>query len=56
MEELREYPRLDISKLIFSDHSPTTQEALADIVPFEWSDEVLSGNKKVEIKEKKPDV
>ncbi|MBO5564944.1 MAG: hypothetical protein J5965_00870 [Aeriscardovia sp.] len=53
MENIKEYPRLDMSKMIFSDNHPTTQEALKDVVPFEWSDDVLSGKKKIEIKEKK---
>lgn len=55
MKEVKKL-RLDMSKLIFSDHHPTTQEALADVIPFEWSEDVLSGKKKVEFVEKKTDV
>lgn len=44
-----EYKRLDFSKLTFSDKEVTTEEALRDIVPFEWSDEVLQGKQEVHI-------
>ena len=40
--------KLDLSKLTHRKRvSVTTKEALKDVEPFEWSEEVLSGKKKV---------
>jgi hemin uptake protein HemP len=50
MADKREYKRLDFSKLNFSDKDITTEEALRDVVPFLWSEEVLQEEKKVIIK------
>lgn len=41
------YKRLDFSKLNFSDKVITNKEALHDVNPFKWSDDVLQGKKKV---------
>jgi len=45
--ERQEYKRLDFSKLNFSDKVVTAEEALRDVNPFKWSDDVLLGKKKV---------
>jgi hypothetical protein len=47
-ESRREYKRLDMSKLNnrISKIVPM-EEALKDVAPIEWSDDVLSGKKKV---------
>jgi len=45
--ERQEYKRLDFSKLNFSDIVVTAEEALRDVNPFKWSDDVLLGKKKV---------
>ena len=47
------YRRLDMSKLKFSDKKISTEEALADVTPIPWSEEVLSGKKKVIISRQK---
>jgi hypothetical protein len=47
--ERREYKKLDMSKLIFADGFISTEEALKDVTPIEWSDDVLSGKKKVTV-------
>ena len=39
--------RLDFSKLNFSGRFISTEEALKDIEPFDWEEEVLKGNKKI---------
>jgi hypothetical protein len=46
-ESRREYKRLDMSKLVFADRIVPMEEALKDVTPIEWSDDVLSGKKKV---------
>lgn len=48
--ERQGYRRLDFSKLSFSDKIVTTEEALRDVVPFKWADDVLQGKKKVIVK------
>ena len=45
----KEYRRLDFSKLKFSENIKSTEEALKDIVPIQWSEEILSGKKQVTI-------
>jgi len=45
--ERQEYKRLDFSKLNFSDIVVTAEEALRDVNPFKWSDDVLQGKNKV---------
>lgn len=43
------YKSIDVSQLNFG--TPVTMtEALADVSPMEWSEDVLNGEKKVEIK------
>jgi|GEM_PF-1239972 len=44
------YKRLDFSKLNFSDKVVTAEEALRDVIPFKWSEDVLHGKKEVIIK------
>jgi len=52
--ENKEYRRLDITKLRSKKSSViSSEESLKDIVPIDWSDEVLSGKKKVIITSKK---
>ena len=41
--------KLDFSKLSFSGRVLSSAEALKDVVPMEWSDEVKSGAKKATI-------
>ena len=48
-DNAKEYRRLDFSKLKFSENIISTEEALKDITPIQWSDEILSGRKKVTI-------
>ena len=43
----RGYNPTDLSKLNFSNNTVTTEEALKDVIPFEWTEEVLNGDKKV---------
>jgi len=45
-----EYRRLDFSKLNFSEKVVTSNEALRDVIPINWSDDVLQGKKQVVIK------
>lgn len=40
-------PRLDFSKITFSKEPLATEEALEDIIPIEWSGDVLSGERKI---------
>ena len=45
------YRKLDIKKISKRKHHViTSEEALKDIVPFNWSDDVKNGKKKVIIK------
>lgn len=45
-----EYRRLDFSKISKRiTGTMSTEESLKDVIPIDWSDEVLSGNKKVMI-------
>ena len=47
----RGYRKLDMSKLASRKHQTmSSKEALRDVEPIKWSDDVLSGNKKVTIK------
>ena len=44
----QQYRKLDMSKLKFREHSTiSTEEALKDVTPIKWSQEVLDGKKKV---------
>lgn len=44
----QQYKTLDISKLKFREHSIiSTEEALKDVTPIDWPDDVLNGDKKV---------
>lgn len=44
------YKRLNLDSLRFSDKVMSSKEALKDVTPIEWSDEVISGERKVIIK------
>ncbi len=47
----RGYRKLDMSKLAGRKHQTmSSKEALNDIEPIKWSDDVLNGKKKVTIK------
>ena len=43
------YRRLDFSKLKFKDSPISTEEALKDIEPFNWTQDILCGKKKIVI-------
>ena len=44
----QQYKKLDMSKLKFSEHSIiSTEEALKDVTPIDWPEDVLNGDKKV---------
>lgn len=47
MKEIKanEYRKLDFSKLTFSEKRPTTEEALRDVEPFPWSEDILNGER-----------
>lgn len=40
---------LDMSKLVFSSEEMLTKDALEDEGPFEWSEDVLNGKRKVKL-------
>lgn len=40
---------LDISKLVFAAEPISTNEALADSEPFDWTDDVMKGDRKVSL-------
>lgn len=44
-----EYRKLDFSKLNFSDSKVSFEEAVKDTTPFELSNEIISGEKKIKI-------
>lgn len=44
------YDKLDLSKLNFSDETISTEEALKDVCPIEWSPDILDGKRKAIIK------
>lgn len=44
-----EYRKLDFSKLNFSDSKISFEEAVKDTTPFELSNEIISGEKKIKI-------
>lgn len=46
------YKKLDLSTLNFADKIITSDEALRNATPLEWSEKVLSGEKKVVIKKR----
>jgi hypothetical protein len=46
-EAKREYKKLDMSSLVFADRIIPMEEALKDVTPINWPDNVLSGKKKV---------
>lgn len=44
----QQYKKLDMSKLKFREHSIiSTEEALKDVTPIDWPEDVLNGDKKV---------
>ena len=45
-----QYKRLNLSKLNFSSRSISTEEALRDVIPIQWSNDIISGKKEVIIK------
>lgn len=45
--------KLNIKELTKNSKTISTEEALKDVVPFQWSEEVLSGKAKVIISSKK---
>lgn len=47
------HKRLDFSKINFSKKEITTEEALKDVSPIPWTNDVLKGNKKVIVKKTK---
>lgn len=47
LDERKGYHRLNMSKIKFSDEPISTEEALKDVIPINWSDDVLTGKKKV---------
>lgn len=44
------YKKLNLSALNYADKIITSEEALKNVAPLEWSEKVLSGEKKVIIK------
>ena len=53
-ENKQTYRRLDLEKLQSRFTEPiSTEEALRDVVPMEWPEEVMSGKKKVIITRRK---
>lgn len=46
---MSEYRRLDFSKLNFSNNIISTEEALKDVTPIQWPEDVLNGVKKINI-------
>ena len=53
-ENKQAYRRLDLEKLQSRFTEPiSTEEALRDVVPMEWPEEVMSGKKKVIITRRK---
>lgn len=46
------YKKLDLSTLNYADKIITSDEALRNVTPLEWSEKVLSGEKKVVIKKR----
>ena len=53
--ESTQYKSLDLSKLLYSGKVISTEEALKDVEPIEWSEDVLSVKKKVSITKAEPD-
>ena len=44
----QQYKKLNMSKLKFREHSiMSTEEALKDVTPIDWPEDVLNGDKKV---------
>ena len=41
--------KLDFSKIKFSEEPLSMKEALEDVVPFEWPEDVLSGMHKITV-------
>lgn len=49
--------KLDMNKILNKKSSfCSTKKALKDVVPFEWDDDILTGKKKIEVREHKEDV
>jgi hypothetical protein len=44
-----EYPKIDFKKLLKNKKTTivSSEDALKDIIPFNWSNDVLSGRKKI---------
>lgn len=45
-----QYKKLDFSKLVFSNETISTEEALRDITPFPWNKDILDGKRKAIVK------
>ena len=50
--ERKGYNKLDLNKLNYSDKTVSSKEALHDVIPVQWSPEVLNGEKKAVIKKR----
>lgn len=53
LDERKGYHRLNMSKIKFYDEPISTEEVLKDVIPINWSDDVLTGKKKVVIGKQK---
>ena len=42
--------KLDLTKLDFADVNISSKEALSDVIPIPWNNDVLTGRRKVIIK------
>lgn len=51
--ERKGYKRIDFSKIAFDSEPMTTEDSLEDVIPINWSDDVLEGKKKAVIKKQK---
>jgi len=50
--ERKGYNKLDLNKLNYSEKTVSSKEALHDVIPVQWSPEVLNGEKKAVIKKR----
>lgn len=46
---MSEYSRLDFSQLNFSDDIISYEEALENVTPFEFDEDIISGKKKIKV-------
>lgn len=46
---MSEYNRLDFSNLNFSDDIISYEEALENVTPFEFDEDIISGKKKIKV-------